>query len=248
MKNLLLALFASLFLFSSCLDDNEVKFSISGSAYLFQEMQQDSSFVYYPYLTVYSTNMEHSIKDVSVENNTMSIPMSKQSDYVWISQMAISKPTDINGTFGIYATNQDDKSVSESISFAYDDKDILGEVKVDTLEYSRNTLTASLSVPTNAKVLGFFINAFNNESDAKQYNNVYYPVVGEYTGANGKVITLSDQAKDGRIKMQLIFDTDSEYDMAFCAKARVGVYASSKHAVYRVADGSKVVSKNEQSF
>lgn len=248
MKNLLLTLVASLFILPSCIDKHEVDFAITGSSFIIQEEGTDGKMVFNPYLMVFSQSMVHELKKVTVQNSSSSIDMTKVSVYEWVSQCQYSNLKDLNGTYQIIATNQDDKTVQEVITYKLDEKDIIGEIKVDTFYYDKKTITAKVKVPENAKALGFSVTRFNKPEEERPYNSSFYPVVYEYKKTTGEIVSLDDIAKDGYITIQLQFDTNSSDFMMYFNLARVGVWACSDNAVYRIDKDTKMLSNGAQSF
>lgn len=252
MKRLFTAVFAMLalvFSFSSCLKDEKPEFSISsGASYVLQESTQDSAFQYTPYFTIFSNSMEHILTEVTMTSAEKSLAMIKLSDYQWCTDNTkniFSSPADINATYSVSAINANNERVIETLSTAFNENDILGEMKIDTLYYKDNVLAAVTDIPVNAVAVGYSFTFFNEEESP--YNRVFTYVAADSYDYTGALIPLKNQAKDGKLDVKLQFDTDSQQDMMYFQKVRVGIVAVSTHGVHRIYN-TKLLYTKAQSF
>lgn len=252
MKNFLSTVVAALvftFAFTSCLKDEEAKFEITGGAsYVMQELAQDSSFTYVPYFNVYSSSLEHKIVDVKMLASDKSLAMTKLSDYQWCTDNTLnifSSPSELNATYNVTAFNANNETVTATLKVEFNEKDILGDMKIDTLYYKGDALNAVVDIPKNAVALGFSLCFFDQKES--EYNRIFYYVAQDSYDFTGTLVPLAQQAKDGKITMKLNFDTDSQQDMMYFPQVRVGVMATSAHGVHRIYK-TKMLSEKAQSF
>lgn len=256
MKNLLI-LGLTIFLFTSCLKDEDIKFEITSSAsYILQEEAENDSFTFSPMIFISSTNTEHKISNFTIQNSTQAIETKKLSDYDWVTTGSFPSLSAMNGKYTVIVTNQKDETITDELEFAFEDTDIVGEIKVDSFEYVNNVLKAKVFVPDNSIAVGFSLNHAEKEAEFKaEYRALYYCVY-EYsstltdskTGKETQVTTtLMDQATDGAVYIKMQFDTDSDADMYYVNLAEVGIFAASKKGVHRVGP-KQMLSKNAQTF
>lgn len=252
MKKLFTAVFATLtlaFSLTSCLKDEKDEFAITGGvSYVMQECAQDGSYTFVPYFTIFSSSMGHKIAEVKMTSAEKSLAMVKLSDYQWCTDNTkniFTNPSDISATYTVTAIDANNERVVETLKASFDEKDILGEMKVETMYYKDNVITAITDIPTNAVAIGYSLTFFNEEES--EYNRIFSYVVTDSYDFTGTLIPLKDQAKDGKVTAQLRFDTDSQQDMMYFQKVNVGVVAVSPHGIHRVYN-SKILYTKAQAF
>lgn len=257
MKNFLILVVTTL-LVSSCLKDEDIKFELqNGASYVLQEDGVDGDFIYSPFIYVYSSTTTHQLSNVTIQNETQSISTKKLSDWEWVTTGSYPSVTSMNGKYTLIATNQNDETIETPLEIAMDEKDIVGEIKVDSFEYVNNKIKAKVFIPKNAVAVGFSINYAGKESAFDRYTNTFYYIAYEYTSTikDGKTgqektvtTTLEDQAtEDGAVRISLAFDTDSDLDMIYANKVQIGIVASSRHGVHRVGP-TRILTKGAQTF
>ncbi len=228
-----LALVAAL---SSCIEEksDSQKFQAVVQGYVIQDYAADSSLVFKPYITVASNLSDQPLKSVVVAGLNGNLKMVKRTDYVYDTDPdaeATKELSKLNGTYNVSITSTNDLVATSSISISIADKDALGRLSTNKLDFDGQYVTVQVPKVHNASAYGVSILPFDKKEAPSRINTYYkvaqYPSVDKVDADTVVNYTISFQ------RSQL--GTDS---------AIIRAYVSGSSGLFQESDSSIHVAKD----